>query len=246
MVGDRQDGAATAAPSDKKLGKITSTKVGSIYPTLTTVGELGLQYAVGIRLNTSVWTLGSAPVPPGSSGGESGRPRSFLPRALGHPPVGVKSLILALDASRYRTLIWCEGRCAAFIQLAKETVRKLMTDAGLWVPRRQRPPKVYQPRARRACLGELIQIDGSDHRWFEERTPACTLLVYVDDATSRLMMLHFTQTDRSSATSRRRECISNATASRWRSIATSTACSAAKPWARPAAASRSLGGPYMN
>lgn len=57
------------------------------------------------------------------------------------------------------------------------------------------PPKVYQPRARRACLGELIQIDGSDHRWFEERAPACTLLVYVDDATSRLMMLHFTQTE---------------------------------------------------
>ncbi len=86
------------------------------------------------------------------------------------------------------------------IQLAKETVRKLMADAGLWVPRRQRPPKVYQPRARRACLGELIQIeliqiDGSDHRWFEERAPACTLLVYVDDATSRLMMLHFTQTE---------------------------------------------------
>ncbi|WP_175190356.1 ISNCY family transposase, partial [Burkholderia paludis] len=81
------------------------------------------------------------------------------------------------------------------IRLAKETVRKLMTEAGLWVPRRQRPPKVYQPRARRACLGELIQIDGSDHRWFEERAPACTLLVYVDDATSRLMMLHFTQTE---------------------------------------------------
>ncbi|MGN8139261.1 helix-turn-helix domain-containing protein, partial [Paraburkholderia sp. 22099] len=39
-------------------------------------------------------------------------------------------------------------------RLAKETVRRLMTDAGLWVPRRQRPPKVYQPRARRSCLGE--------------------------------------------------------------------------------------------
>ncbi|WP_155768749.1 ISNCY family transposase [Burkholderia diffusa] len=87
--------------------------------------------------------------------------------------------------------LWeCHG-----IRLAKETVRKLMMDAGLWIPRRQRPPKVYQPRARRACLGELIQIDGSDHRWFEERAPACTLLVYVDDATSRLMMLHFTQTE---------------------------------------------------
>jgi transposase len=79
--------------------------------------------------------------------------------------------------------------------LSKETVRRLMTDAGLWIPRRQRPPKIYQPRARRACLGELVQIDGSDHRWFEDRAPACTLLVYVDDATSRLMTLHFTATE---------------------------------------------------
>jgi hypothetical protein len=81
------------------------------------------------------------------------------------------------------------------IRLAKESLRKLMMDAGLWVPRRQRPPKVYQPRARRACLGELIQIDGSEHAWFEDRAPQCTLLVYVDDATSRLMELHFTQTE---------------------------------------------------
>lgn len=87
--------------------------------------------------------------------------------------------------------LWeCHG-----IGLAKETVRRLMTDAGLWVPRRQRPPKVYQPRARRACLGELIQIDGSEHRWFEGRAPQCTLLVYVDDATSRLMALHFTTSE---------------------------------------------------
>ncbi|CAB3807455.1 ISNCY family transposase [Pararobbsia alpina] len=81
------------------------------------------------------------------------------------------------------------------IRLAKETVRRLMTDAGLWIPRRQRPPKIYQPRARRSCLGELVQIDGSDHRWFEQRAPACTLLVFVDDATSRLMALHFTATE---------------------------------------------------
>jgi transposase len=87
--------------------------------------------------------------------------------------------------------LWeCHG-----IRLAKETVRRLMTDAGLWVPRARPAPKVYQPRARRACLGELIQIDGSEHRWFEERAPQCTLLVYVDDATSRLMQLHFTQTE---------------------------------------------------
>ncbi|BCF93736.1 hypothetical protein PPGU16_68030 (plasmid) [Paraburkholderia largidicola] len=81
------------------------------------------------------------------------------------------------------------------IRLAKETVRGLMTAAGLWIPRRQRPPKLHQPRNRRACLGEPVQIDGSDHRWFEDRAPACTLLVYVDDATSRLMALHFTATE---------------------------------------------------
>jgi transposase len=81
------------------------------------------------------------------------------------------------------------------ITLSKETVRHLMTDAGLWIPRRQRPPKLYQPRARRACVGELVQIDGSEHAWFEARAPQCTLLVYVDDATSRLMALHFTATE---------------------------------------------------
>lgn len=63
------------------------------------------------------------------------------------------------------------------LYLAKETVRKL------------------KPRPRRACTGELIQIDGCEHRWFEERGPACTLLVYVDDATSRLMQLLFVSSE---------------------------------------------------
>jgi transposase len=107
--------------------------------------------------------------------------------------------VLAIIRDRYadfgptlacEKLVECHG-----IHLAKETVRRLMTDAGLWIPRAQRPPKVYQPRARRACVGQLIQIDGSEHAWFEQRAPACTLLVYVDDATSRLMALHFTASE---------------------------------------------------
>jgi hypothetical protein len=76
--------------------------------------------------------------------------------------------------------------------LAKETVRRIQIQAGLWIPRKLRAPKIQQPRARRSCVGELIQIDGCEHRWFEERAPACTVLVYVDDATSRLMTVHFT------------------------------------------------------
>lgn len=81
------------------------------------------------------------------------------------------------------------------VVLSKETVRKLMILSGLWIPRRLRAPKIQQPRCRRACVGELIQIDGCDHRWFEDRGPACTLLVYVDDATSRLMQLHFVKSE---------------------------------------------------
>jgi transposase-like protein len=81
------------------------------------------------------------------------------------------------------------------LELSKETIRKLMMEAGLWIPRRLRSPTIYQPRNRRHCVGELIQIDGSDHRWFEDRGPACSLLVYIDDATSRLMHLHFTYSE---------------------------------------------------
>jgi hypothetical protein len=62
---------------------------------------------------------------------------------------------------------------------------------GLWQDRRHRLPSPHQPRRRRDCLGELVQIDGSEHAWFEDRGPPCTLLAFVDDATSRLMQLRF-------------------------------------------------------
>ena len=46
-------------------------------------------------------------------------------------------------------------------------------------------------RQRREHFGELVQIDGSEHRWFGPDYPACTLLVFIDDATGRLMQLQF-------------------------------------------------------
>src|SRR6202795_911743 len=114
-------------------------------------------------------------------------------------PAGLADHALAIIRERYADFgptLACEKlRECHGLTLAAETVRHLMTDTGLWIPRKQRPPKIHQPRNRRSCLGELIQIDGSDHRWFEERAPACTLLVFIDDATSRLMTLHFTTTE---------------------------------------------------
>lgn len=109
---------------------------------------------------------------------------------------GVADLVRSIIQDRYYDFgptLACEKlREVHGLMLAKETVRRLMMDCGLWIPRKLRAPTIYQPRNRRHCVGELIQIDGSDHRWFEDRGPACTLLVYIDDATSRLMQLHFT------------------------------------------------------
>ena len=65
-----------------------------------------------------------------------------------------------------------------------------MVEAGLWLSRKQRRT-FHQPRLRRESYGELVQIDGSEHRWFEGRGQPCTLLVFIDDATSKLMQLRF-------------------------------------------------------
>lgn len=68
-----------------------------------------------------------------------------------------------------------------------DTLRTEMTAAGLWKPRPRRGTTTHPPRQRRACYGELIQVDGSSYAWFEERGPTCNLLVFIDDATSKLM-----------------------------------------------------------
>lgn len=77
------------------------------------------------------------------------------------------------------------------VTVSVETLRQWMIAADLWGPRAQRDRRVHQPRGRRACVGELVQVDGCEHDWFEDRGPRCTLLVFIDDATSRLMELRF-------------------------------------------------------
>ncbi len=76
------------------------------------------------------------------------------------------------------------------IKVGRETLRRWMVADGLWLSRKQRR-SFHQPRLRRESYGELVQIDGSEHRWFEHRGEPCTLLVFIDDATSRLMQLRF-------------------------------------------------------
>ena len=135
-------------------------------------------------------------------------PRGLVSRKWGQPghnqlPPGLESRVRGLIRDSYAdfgpTLAWEKLRERHGIEISPACVRRIMIDAGFWVPRKLRPPKVHQPRNRRACLGELVQIDGSDHAWFEDRAPACTLLVFVDDATSQLMQLLFVPTESTTA-----------------------------------------------
>lgn len=108
---------------------------------------------------------------------------------------GMKQAALDLIKERYAdfgpTLAHEKLREVHKVEISRESVRKLMIEEGLWKARRAKKPSAHQMRERRACFGELVQIDGSDHAWFEERGPKCTLLVYIDDATGQLLELWF-------------------------------------------------------
>ena len=70
--------------------------------------------------------------------------------------------------------------------LSTWTLRQGMIAGGFWRPRHQKVTHRAW-RARRTCVGELVQLDGSDHAWFEDRAPRCALVIYIDDATSRIL-----------------------------------------------------------
>lgn len=67
--------------------------------------------------------------------------------------------------------------------LSKETLRLWLVEAGLWQARRRGTPH-RQWRERRAHWGELVQMDGSEHDWFEGRRARASMMVMIDDATN--------------------------------------------------------------
>ena len=73
------------------------------------------------------------------------------------------------------------------IVLSSKTITRILKSEHLYTPSRHRKPH-RKKRDRRACIGEMIQFDGSDHAWFEDRGAECCLLVAIDDASNRVMM----------------------------------------------------------
>jgi transposase len=125
-------------------------------------------------------------------------PQGLMSQRRGRPsnhrlPPALKAEVLGLVRARYTdfgpTLAQEKLTERHGLTVSVETLRSWMIEAGLWQAKLRRRVKAFHLRARRPCFGELVQIDGSPHDWLEGRAAPCTLIVFVDDATSRLLYL---------------------------------------------------------
>lgn len=118
-----------------------------------------------------------------------GRPS---PRRL---PDRVRRSILRLARTTYAGFNdhhLCEKLCEVEgFSLSRETLRRLLRQAGIGSPRKRRAPAHRQRRLRSAREGELVQLDGSPHDWLEGRGPRLTALGLQDDATGKILAAQF-------------------------------------------------------
>lgn len=122
------------------------------------------------------------------SGHRGGRPNNTIAEAVRQEVLG----IVRTHYPDFGPTLACEKLVAHHgYTHSVETLRQWMIAESLWQPKARKQIPIHQRRPRRPCLGELVQIDGSPHAWFEERGPRCTLIVFIDDATGRLLALRF-------------------------------------------------------
>ena len=150
--------------------KLTQVKAGSL---------LGLTARHVRRLLQRVRTEGDAGLVHRGRGKPSNR----------RMPEQVKAKVLTLYAQRYGdfgpTLAAEKLAERHGITISDETLRLWLRARGIdHFTRRTRPHRAW--RERRAHRGELVQLDGSHHDWFEGRGSRCVLMAYIDDASSRV------------------------------------------------------------
>jgi hypothetical protein len=109
-------------------------------------------------------------------------------------PSAVRAAVLALYAEEryagFGPTLFAEHLERQEIAVDHETVRRWLLAEGKWTLRRRRQQH-RQWRERKACLGAMVQLDGSHHDWFEGRRAPCVLMVMVDDATNRVWAQFF-------------------------------------------------------
>ena len=124
----------------------------------------------------------------------------LISKKIGQPsnhrlPVSVRSHYMDIIRTQYADF----GPTFAHEKLAEqhaamlsiETLRQWMIREGLWVPHLKPKQRQHPLRDRRSRVGELVQIDGSIHPWFEGRGAKCTLLLLIDDASSQVLAAQF-------------------------------------------------------
>ena len=98
----------------------------------------------------------------------------------------VRDRVVKLHQEKYADFgptLACEKLAGEGLVLSPDTLTSLLKERGLW-RRRRRRGRHRKRRERRACLGSMVQMDGSHHDWFEGRRGRCVLMVMIDDATS--------------------------------------------------------------
>ncbi len=124
------------------------------------------------------------------------------------------------------------------IAISRESIRRLQIAFGLWKPKSRKARRAFLLRERRPRFGELIQIDGSQHDWFEGRAPRCALIMFIDDATGRLTALHMAPAESTKAYLVAYAAISWHMGRRWRSTRIVMASFASTPKKPRAATAR--------
>jgi hypothetical protein len=128
----------------------------------------------------------------------------LITNKLGKPsnnqlPNDLKDSVLAIITKYYSdfgpTLAHEKLRERHQLTLSVSSVRSLMVAEGLWNATRIKRKRVFQLRERRPMEGEMIQMDGSPHAWFEDRADKCSLLVCIDDATGKIMAGYFASSE---------------------------------------------------
>src|SRR5262245_46657740 len=101
----------------------------------------------------------------------------------------LKAAALAAYRARYADFgptLAAEKLAADGPAVAASTLRRWLVEAGLWQPRRRREAH-RRRRPRRACFGELVQMDTSIHDWLEGRGEPLVLTGFIDDAPDRVL-----------------------------------------------------------
>lgn len=168
----------------KRAGVLARVAAGTL--TLGAAADLmGVSYRQAKRLTARFRQKGAAGLRHGNAGRASNRATAS----------SVRKRVLKLVRAKYSgTIDERFGPTLAAEHLASEdgvtvdheTLRRWLLGAGLWSRARKRSPH-RQRRARKAHFGELVQMDGSFHAWFEDRAPTSCLLTLVDDATGKTL-----------------------------------------------------------